>query len=102
MQMFVTPENYLERRSEELESTEGKLLIAGLDSGKALADSIVELSHNVRGSDVFLIQALHDPVAGTPVDQKTTGDIREIQNQLEQIFIDYHESAATSLPTLRC
>ncbi len=100
--MFVTPENYLERRSEELESTEGKLLIAGLDSGKALADSIVEiyrnylrengsagklmyldriekhfsdsetcveLSHNVRGSDVFLIQALHDPVAGTPVDQ---------------------------------
>ncbi len=99
---FITPENYLGRQSEELESTEGKLLIAALDSGRKLSDEIVALyrnflkkkrssgklvyldeiekhfadsetciilDHNVRGSDVFLIQSLHDPLSSRDVDQ---------------------------------
>jgi ribose-phosphate pyrophosphokinase len=99
---FITPEQYIEKQSEELESTEGKLLIAALDSGKQLADSVVgvyrdnlhymkssgnlvylegiekrfsdgegciELDKNVRGSDVFLIQSLHDPVSGRTVNE---------------------------------
>ena len=58
---FITPDNYLGKRSEELESTEGKLLIAGLDSGKALADSIVEIYRTClreNGSDLFTVLAV--------------------------------------------
>jgi ribose-phosphate pyrophosphokinase len=40
---FITPEKYLKRQSAELESAEGKLLIACLQPAKYLADEVVRI-----------------------------------------------------------